>query len=69
MIRIGRCAYVLATSLLMAGCSSTLSPEDPTDIAAWMDLYDVPGVSVILSSAPIWRYLFFAPQPVRIVHP
>lgn len=46
MIPIGRYASVLATSLLMAGCSSTLSPEDPTDIAAWMDLYDVPGVSV-----------------------
>jgi CubicO group peptidase (beta-lactamase class C family) len=29
-----------------AGCSATLGPEDPTDIGSWMDLYDVPGVSV-----------------------
>ncbi len=46
MIPIGRHMCVLAIGLLMAGCSSTLSPEDPTDIAAWMDLYEVPGVSV-----------------------
>ena len=46
MIPIHRCVSVLAAGLLMAGCSSALSPEDPTDIASWMDLYDVPGVSV-----------------------
>lgn len=46
MIPIHRCVSVLAAGLLMAGCSSALSPEDPTDIAAWMDLYDVPGASV-----------------------
>ena len=43
MIPIGRYASVLATSLLMAGCSSTLSPEDPTDIVAWMDLTTYPA--------------------------
>jgi CubicO group peptidase (beta-lactamase class C family) len=46
VIPIGRSVFALAAGLLMAGCSSTLSPEDPTDIAAWMDLYDVPSVSV-----------------------
>jgi CubicO group peptidase (beta-lactamase class C family) len=29
-----------------SGCSSTLAPVDPTDIGSWMELYDVPGVSV-----------------------
>ena len=37
MIPSGRYASVLAGSLLMAGCSSKLGPEDPTNIAAWMD--------------------------------
>ncbi|MCL7959033.1 MAG: beta-lactamase family protein [marine benthic group bacterium] len=46
MIPAGLSLISVAASLLMAGCSSALSPEDPTDIAAWMDLYDVPGVSV-----------------------
>lgn len=46
MIPNGRPMSALAAGLLLAGCSSALSPEDPTDIAAWMDLYDVPGVSV-----------------------
>jgi len=30
----------------VSGCSSALEPEDPTDIGSWMELYDVPGVSV-----------------------
>jgi len=38
MIPSHRCVSVLAAGLLMAGCSSALSPEDPTDIASWMDL-------------------------------
>lgn len=37
---------VAATSVLAAGCSTPLSPQDPTDIGSWMELYDVPGVSV-----------------------
>lgn len=37
---------LVCSILCAAGCSSALSPEDPTDIGAWMRLYDVPGVSV-----------------------
>ena len=38
---------VLAASILAAaGCSSALSPEYPTDIGSWMELYGVPGVSI-----------------------
>ncbi len=37
----------LAAALVAASaCSTALSPADPTDIGAWMELYDVPGVSV-----------------------
>lgn len=39
------CIGTLA-SVVLAACSSTLSPEDPSDIASWMELYDVPGASV-----------------------
>lgn len=35
-----------SSALALAGCSTTVSPEDPADIAAWMELYEVPGVSV-----------------------
>jgi CubicO group peptidase (beta-lactamase class C family) len=42
---IGRWA-VAAAYLAIAGCGTALSPSDPTDIGAWMDLYQVPGVSV-----------------------
>ncbi len=38
---------IVAASLIAASaCSSALSPADPTDIGAWMELYQVPGVSV-----------------------
>lgn len=36
----------LAPLLVASGCSNALSPEDPTDIASWMELYDVPGAAV-----------------------
>jgi len=39
-------AIIVAPLLLAAGCSSALSPEDPADIGSWMELYEVPGVSV-----------------------
>jgi len=38
--------FTFATILGASGCSSALEPEDPTDIESWMELYDVPGVSV-----------------------
>jgi len=37
---------LLAAVLAVAGCSATVSPEDPTDIRSWMELYEVPGVSI-----------------------
>ncbi len=39
-------AIIIASVLALAGCSSALSPEDPTDIESLMELYEVPGVSV-----------------------
>jgi CubicO group peptidase (beta-lactamase class C family) len=39
-------AVLTASMLAAAGCSSALSPEDPTDIGSWMELYGVPGVSI-----------------------
>jgi CubicO group peptidase (beta-lactamase class C family) len=39
-------AAVAAAHLAIAGCSPALSPADPNDIGAWMELYEVPGVSV-----------------------
>ena len=36
----------LAPLLVASGCSHALSPEDPTDIASWMELYHVPGAAV-----------------------
>ncbi len=37
---------ILAALLAVAGCSATASPEDPTDIRSWMELYEVPGASI-----------------------
>lgn len=37
---------LLAAVLAVTGCSATASPDDPTDIRSWMELYDVPGVSI-----------------------
>jgi CubicO group peptidase (beta-lactamase class C family) len=37
---------LLAAVLAVAGCSATASPEDPTDIRSWMELYEVPGASI-----------------------
>jgi CubicO group peptidase (beta-lactamase class C family) len=37
---------VAASLLAASACSNALSPDDPTDIGAWMELYHVPGVSV-----------------------
>lgn len=39
-------AIIVAPLLIASGCSSALSPEDPSDIGSWMELYEVPGVSV-----------------------
>jgi CubicO group peptidase (beta-lactamase class C family) len=39
-------AIIAASILAVVGCSSALSPEDPTDIGSWMELHEVPGVSV-----------------------
>ena len=39
-------ALIVAPLLIASGCSSALSPEDPSDIGSWMELYEVPGVSV-----------------------
>jgi CubicO group peptidase (beta-lactamase class C family) len=36
----------MAMVLTISGCSAALSPQDPTDIGSWMELYQVPGVSV-----------------------
>lgn len=37
---------IAAALLSLAGCGSPVSPEDPADIASWMELYEVPGASV-----------------------
>ena len=37
---------IAVTILPIAACSTPLSPEDPADIGSWMELYEVPGVSV-----------------------
>jgi CubicO group peptidase (beta-lactamase class C family) len=37
---------LVAASLVAAGCSSTISPSDPTDIGSWAVAYDVPGAAV-----------------------
>ena len=39
-------AVVMALVLGAPGCSTALGPADPTDIGSWMELYEVPGVSV-----------------------
>jgi CubicO group peptidase (beta-lactamase class C family) len=39
-------AGVVALACGVSGCSSALSPEDPSDIGSWMELYQVPGASV-----------------------
>ncbi len=39
-------AIIVAPLLIASGCSSALSPEDPSDIGSWMELYEVPGMSV-----------------------
>lgn len=32
--------------LAVPGCGTAVCPEDPADIASWMELYDVPGASI-----------------------
>ena len=44
--RLTGAALVLAPTLGLVGCSTTLGPADATDIGSWMEFYDVPGVSV-----------------------
>ncbi|MDH3292350.1 MAG: beta-lactamase family protein [Gemmatimonadota bacterium] len=39
-------ATVVAPLLVVGACSNAVSPADPTDIGSWMELYQVPGVSV-----------------------
>ena len=39
-------AILAASMLAAAGCSSALTPEDPTNVGSWMELYGVPGVSI-----------------------
>jgi len=39
-------AGVVALACVVSGCSGALSPEDPSDIGSWMELYEVPGASV-----------------------
>jgi len=50
MLTIGRRLRLLtlsaAAAVTAAGCSGTLSPENPDDIGSWMDVYDVPGATV-----------------------
>jgi CubicO group peptidase (beta-lactamase class C family) len=41
-----RTLTVLAPLLVASGCSNALSPEDPSDIASWMELHDVPGAAI-----------------------
>jgi CubicO group peptidase (beta-lactamase class C family) len=36
----------MAVALVLVGCSDSPSPADRADIAAWMAVHDVPGVSV-----------------------
>jgi CubicO group peptidase (beta-lactamase class C family) len=43
---VGSLMLITATGLSAAGCSTPLGPGDPTNIEAWMELYDVPGVSI-----------------------
>ncbi len=39
--------WIVTASLITASaCSSALRPADPSDIGAWMELYQVPGASV-----------------------
>ena len=44
--RLSTTAVVIAAVLGTPGCSTALSPQTPTDIGSWMELYEVPGVSV-----------------------
>ena len=37
---------LLAAVLALPGCSTAVSPEDPADIASWMEIYEVPGASI-----------------------
>jgi len=46
MKRLPAAAIVVAGVLAISGCSTALSPQNPTDIGSWMELYEVPGVSV-----------------------
>ena len=39
-------AVVLALAPLLTRCGNTAGPDDRNDIAAWMEFYEVPGVSV-----------------------
>ena len=39
-------SVLLVVLLALTGCGTAVSPEDPTDIASWMEAYEVPGVSV-----------------------
>lgn len=39
-------AIVLAWAGVLAACSDSAGPADRDDIAAWMDYYEVPGVSI-----------------------
>ena len=50
---------IAATILPVAACSTPLSPEDPADIGSWMELYEVPGVSVAVIRD-------FEVEPIRI---
>lgn len=45
-VRLTRLCAFIAAVLTASSCSSGLSPEDPTSIASWMELYNVPGTSV-----------------------
>lgn len=46
LIRRTRFFTALAAVPIAAGCSSAVSPDDPGDIAAWMEILDVPGAAV-----------------------
>ena len=41
-----RRVLLLPVVIFASGCSSVLEPEDPTDIGAWLELYDGPGAAV-----------------------
>lgn len=39
-------ALVLSAASFLPGCSEPVGPADRTDVGAWMEFHDVPGVSV-----------------------